>query len=147
VNQRTLEDIHGEIRSVKQQGYQTVKKMPVRAFGLFLMLPSFVRQLFYRIVLLRPQWFKRAVGTVGVTAIGMFGTGGGWGISYPLYSLNLTVGGIAEKPAVINGQITAREFLNLTLSFDHDVIDGAPAARFAAHFQQLIESGFGLPEL
>jgi pyruvate/2-oxoglutarate dehydrogenase complex dihydrolipoamide acyltransferase (E2) component len=36
------------------------------------------------------------------------------------------------------------EILNVTLSFDHDTIDGAPAARFANSFQQYIEAGFGL---
>ncbi|NWF71090.1 MAG: 2-oxo acid dehydrogenase subunit E2 [Chloroflexi bacterium] len=146
VNRRTLQDIHDEMRAIQQQGFEHIQKMPLRALRLFLALPGFVRLAVYRIIMLRPQWFKQAVGTVGVTAVGMFGTGAGWGISFPLYNLNLVVGGIAQKPAVIDGHIVAREILNLTLSFDHVVIDGAPAARFAAHLKQLIESGFGLPD-
>lgn len=39
-----------------------------------------------------------------------------------------------------------REFLCITLDFDHDIIDGAPAARFAQHLSDLIESGHGLTE-
>jgi pyruvate/2-oxoglutarate dehydrogenase complex dihydrolipoamide acyltransferase (E2) component len=34
----------------------------------------------------------------------------------------------------------------LTLVFDHDVIDGAPAARFVHRLAELIESGYGLDE-
>ena len=34
--------------------------------------------------------------------------------------------------------------LNLTLGFDHDIVDGAPAARFAEWLRGLIESGYGL---
>lgn len=37
--------------------------------------------------------------------------------------------------------------LSLTLLFDHDVVDGAPAARFARRLVALIESGYGLDAL
>jgi pyruvate/2-oxoglutarate dehydrogenase complex dihydrolipoamide acyltransferase (E2) component len=39
-----------------------------------------------------------------------------------------------------------RKYLSLTLDFDHDIIDGAPAARFAQRLIELIESGEGLCE-
>jgi hypothetical protein len=38
----------------------------------------------------------------------------------------------------------AREYLNLTASFDHNMMDAAPAARFTERFKELIESGYGL---
>jgi pyruvate/2-oxoglutarate dehydrogenase complex dihydrolipoamide acyltransferase (E2) component len=77
----------------------------------------------------------------------MFGAGNGWGIPVggPL-PLVLTVGGIVEKPGIVDGRIELREYLSLTISFDHDIVDGAPAARFAAHLKQLIECGYGLSE-
>jgi pyruvate/2-oxoglutarate dehydrogenase complex dihydrolipoamide acyltransferase (E2) component len=46
----------------------------------------------------------------------------------------------------VDGRIEIREFLCLTLSFDHDIIDGAPAARFTSRLKALIESGYGLLE-
>jgi pyruvate/2-oxoglutarate dehydrogenase complex dihydrolipoamide acyltransferase (E2) component len=71
----------------------------------------------------------------------MFGRGSGWGIGFlPLHTLGLTVGGISEQSRVLASQIVSREALNLTLSFDHDIVDGAPAARFANTLQELIES-------
>ena len=56
----------------------------------------------------------------------------------------MTVGGIGEKQTVVDGQIVTRDYLNLTISFDHDIIDGAPAVRFTERLKELIESGFGL---
>jgi pyruvate/2-oxoglutarate dehydrogenase complex dihydrolipoamide acyltransferase (E2) component len=83
---------------------------------------------------------------VGITAVGMFGGDGGWGIPVSFPSLHITVGGIEKKPGVVDGRIEIREFLCLTLSFDHDIIDGAPAARFTQRLRALIESGYGLLE-
>jgi pyruvate/2-oxoglutarate dehydrogenase complex dihydrolipoamide acyltransferase (E2) component len=64
----------------------------------------------------------------------------------PAHTLALTLGGIAEKPGVVEGRIQVREYLSVTLSFDHDLVDGAPAARFTQRFVNLIESGYGLIE-
>ncbi len=36
--------------------------------------------------------------------------------------------------------------LSVTVSFDHDIVDGAPAARFTSQLKSLIESGYGLVE-
>ncbi len=69
-------------------------------------------------------------GTCGITAVGMFGKGLSWGIpTAPIHSLSLTLGGMSEKPGVVDGHIAIREYLCLTVSLDHDIIDGAPAAR------------------
>ena len=86
-------------------------------------------------------------GTVGVTAVGMFGEGhSGWGIFPVTQALGLVVGSIAWKPAVVAGRIEPREILHLTVTFDHDIVDGAPAARFTRRLVELIESGYGLLE-
>lgn len=83
----------------------------------------------------------------GNTAVGMFGEGhSGWGVFPVTQVLGLVVGSIAWKPAVVEGRIEPREILNLTVMFDHDVIDGAPAARFARRLVDLIESGYELDE-
>jgi pyruvate/2-oxoglutarate dehydrogenase complex dihydrolipoamide acyltransferase (E2) component len=93
-----------------------------------------------------PRVQKRYGGTVGLTAVGMFGKGGGWGIPLSYRTLDVTLGGIARKPGVVGDGVAIREYLCVTLSFDHDVIDGAPAARFVSRLRELIEGGYGLPE-
>jgi len=109
-------------------------------------LPSFIKQFVFGWAFRNPYRIKANAGTVLVTAVGMFGKGGGWGIPYPAFTLTVTLGGIAEKPVVVDGKIEIREMLSVTVSFDHDIVDGAPAARFTSQLISLIESGYGLVE-
>ena len=97
-----------------------------------------------RVLLGNPQFIKEYYGTVLVSSIGMFGTGAGWGIPVPNHSLQITLGGMCEKPCIVNGQIEIRKVMSVTVSFDHDVIDGAPAARFIHQLKKLVENGFDL---
>jgi len=148
-NHKTFKEIHQEIRAVQTQAVPPNKGMPTwLRFGLVLPWP--LSKLF--IALLRaairhdPRVLVAQSGTVGVTALGMFGHSSGWAVTPPMHSLMLVVGGIAQKPAVVEGRIEPREILNLTVGFDHDVVDGAPAARFVRRLVELIESGYGLAE-
>ncbi len=52
----------------------------------------------------------------------------------------LGVGRIAETPVVVNGTIEIRSLMNLCLSFDHRVTNGAPAARFLQSIKQFLEA-------
>ena len=82
--------------------------------------------------------------TVGVTAVGMFGNRSGWGVATIGHTLDLVVGGISSKPVVVGGRIEPREILNLTVVFDHNVVDRAPAARIVQWLVALFESRCGL---
>jgi pyruvate/2-oxoglutarate dehydrogenase complex dihydrolipoamide acyltransferase (E2) component len=139
-NKRTVREIHDEIRAVQARPEKT------REFGArwFAHLPRFVRDVFYWVVYRNPQWLKQSFCTVGLTAIGMFGKGGGWAIPFGVHTLDVALGGIAEKPGVVDGRIEIREYLCITLSFDHDIVDGAPAARFTTRLKELIEGRYGL---
>ena len=56
----------------------------------------------------------------------------------------LGIGRSVEKPVVKNKEITIREMMTISLTVDHQVIDGAVAAAFLRRFQQLIERPAGL---
>jgi pyruvate/2-oxoglutarate dehydrogenase complex dihydrolipoamide acyltransferase (E2) component len=143
VNRRTVTDIHREIRSIQAvpTASETKRSFVMRNFS---HTPAILRHLVYRLFDLFPVWRASYGGTVVLTSIGMFGSGGGWGLALNSHTLAVTLGGIAEKPAVVDGQIVPRDLLSVTLSFDHDLVDGAPAARFARRFSELIEIGYGL---
>lgn len=143
VNRRSVRALHDEIRAVQADPGQSGGLSFIR---LFPRLPTWLRRLVYRVVARRPRLQKRYAGTVGMTSLGMFGSGGGWGLGMPAHALAITLGGIAPKPAVLDGQIAVREMLNVTLSFDHNVVDGAPAARFAQRFKTLVEAAHGLTD-
>jgi len=137
-NRKTVLEISDEIRSFQRKPEPGGRGGGASAFAT--RMPRFVRLGFFRLLKWNPHWFKRLSGTVIVTSVGMFGRGGGWGLGFlPLHTLGVLVGGIASKPAVHQGEIVIREFLNLTVSFDHDIVDGAPAARFVQSLADLVE--------
>jgi pyruvate/2-oxoglutarate dehydrogenase complex dihydrolipoamide acyltransferase (E2) component len=136
MNKRNFGDIHKELRAIQNNPHRSEE---ARFMRLFLYLPASLRRMFYWIVMKFPQTFRESSSPVMVTAVGMFGTGGGWAITMPNFTLNIGVGGISKKPGVHEGKIKIREFLDLTVSFDHDVVDGAPAARFVQTFRTRLE--------
>jgi pyruvate/2-oxoglutarate dehydrogenase complex dihydrolipoamide acyltransferase (E2) component len=149
-NHKTYQEIHQEIRSVQS------KQVPASAesaswFRSAMLLPWPLSRMFNalaRMVMRRdPTLLTSMAGTVGISSVGMFGKDhSGWGISTGTHVLDLTVGSMAWKPTVVGGRIEPRQVLNLTVVFDHEVIDGAPAARFTRRLVELIESGYGLDE-
>lgn len=137
-NRRSVYEISDEIRAI--QSSPASSEQHGGLIALAPRLPRFVRLLFFWALKKNPHWFKQMEGTTVVTSVGMFGRGGGWGIGFlPTHTLGITVGGIAQKPGVHEGEIAIREYLNLTISFDHDLVDGAPAARFAKRFIEILE--------
>lgn len=144
VNRKTCRDIHDEIRAFRA-GHEGSREASF--IGWFVLLPAFIRRLFLGALFKSPRMLKEMNGTVSLTAVGMFGSGAGWAIPVTNHTLQITLGGIAEKPALVNGQVENREFLCVTVSLDHDIIDGAPAARFIQRLKELIESGYGLEEI
>jgi pyruvate dehydrogenase E2 component (dihydrolipoamide acetyltransferase) len=54
----------------------------------------------------------------------------------------LGVGRIADRAVVRDGQIVARPTMWLSLTFDHRIVDGAPAGRFLGRVRQLLESPY-----
>ncbi|HET9080030.1 MAG TPA: 2-oxo acid dehydrogenase subunit E2 [Trebonia sp.] len=92
-------------------------------------------------VMARSVAVRQRIGTVAVTAVGMFAGGSGFGITpMTMMSLEVVVGGMSQRPRVIDGQVEVRDVLDLSLAIDHNVVDGAPAARFGARLRELVES-------
>jgi len=103
-----------------------------------------IRSLIWRLVIARPWWTKRFGGTIAVSSVGMFGKSRGRGIPITPAPLMVTIGGIGPRPVLDDGAVENRDHLSLTISVDHDIIDGAPAARFVERLRQLVEDAYGL---
>jgi pyruvate dehydrogenase E2 component (dihydrolipoamide acetyltransferase) len=54
----------------------------------------------------------------------------------------LGVGRIKARPSVVDGEICVRQMMWLSLTFDHRLVDGAPAARFLQYIKQLVEEPY-----
>jgi pyruvate/2-oxoglutarate dehydrogenase complex dihydrolipoamide acyltransferase (E2) component len=145
VNQKSVAQLTKEIRAVQESPRSSAQAGGINAIAPY--LPRFIRMLYFWLLKTDPHRFRRVAGTTVLTSIGMFGKNGGWGIAFlPTHTLGLTVGGIAQKPAIHDGKIEPGDFLQLTLSFDHDQVDGAPAARFTGHLVEMLETCVALRE-
>ncbi|HEY6395699.1 MAG TPA: dihydrolipoamide acetyltransferase family protein, partial [Candidatus Binataceae bacterium] len=82
-----------------------------------------------------------AGGTFTVTNLGTYGVDAFTPILNAAETGILGVGRILEKPAIYRGEIARRSMLTLSLTFDHRVIDGAPAAEFLQNVIEIFNYG------
>ncbi|MDH7478230.1 MAG: dihydrolipoamide acetyltransferase family protein [Candidatus Bathyarchaeota archaeon] len=80
-------------------------------------------------------------GTFTITNLGMFGVEFFTPIINPPEAAILGIGRIKDKPVVINEKIETKPFIMLSLSYDHRIVDGAPAAEFLGKVKEKIEKG------
>lgn len=144
-NRLGVMEIHDAIRHYQHapvaeawNGFAVFSRIPLPVFQL-------IWPVFWWLVRRSPRLTRRYRGTIDVTAVGMFGAGSGWAI--PVASrTSVAVGGIGVRPVFVDGVVVPHEMLSVTLSFDHELVDGAVAARFANHLRQLVEAATGLPD-
>ena len=79
-------------------------------------------------------------GTFTITNLGMYGVDFFTPIINPPEAAILGVGRIVEKPIVSGGKLEIKPMMTLSLSYDHRIIDGAPAAEFLTKVKQRIET-------
>lgn len=139
---KSVREIHAEIRQAQTQPTDGVGDYEGMRWVRW--MPAWLLLLSMRLMFSDPARVHRVGGVAGVTAVGMFASGIAWGLPITPNSVMVTVGGIGVRPAVVDGQLVEREVLCLTLSFDHAVVDGAPAARFSAALQALLTAAHGL---
>jgi pyruvate/2-oxoglutarate dehydrogenase complex dihydrolipoamide acyltransferase (E2) component len=149
-NRKTYREIHDEIRKAQSEPVPPNRGM-ANWFRALMLMPWPLSRLVIALLQMNsrrdPLIGVSMGGTVAITSVGMFGEGhSGWGLSPTLHPLGLVVGSISWKPVVVDGHIEPREILNLTVTFDHDIVDGGPATRFVHRLVELIESGYGLGE-
>jgi pyruvate/2-oxoglutarate dehydrogenase complex dihydrolipoamide acyltransferase (E2) component len=148
-NEKTVADITKEIREVQHQtidaSTEVLGETLTHLEQWVLHAPFWIKKL--GILLTRGKGLlkKKHFGTIGVTAIGMKGRFPGWviGMGGPIATL-VAVGGIVKKPGVIDDKILIRDYLHITITADHSVIDGGPLARFVSRLTELLETGYGL---
>ncbi|MCD2512435.1 2-oxo acid dehydrogenase subunit E2 [Comamonas endophytica] len=135
--------IHAELQAAKtaplgQGGPLTA--LEKRFFG----LPRPLRRIVWFFIRRDPVMFKDLVGTVGITSMGMHAQGAAIVLPITPMTLTLSIGSIAKRLVLENGQPVEREFIQLNLGADHDIIDGAPLMRFCTRFKAMLEAGCAL---
>ena len=137
---RSVAEISAELRAVKTEPAATTTGRLLTAVAPTVgRIPGLYRTMYT--AMSRSRRVHLATGTAQVTAIGMFADGGGFAIAPPtLASLVVVVGGASKRPRAVGDRIEARDVLDLTVTIDHNVVDGAPATRFAADLRRLMHT-------
>ena len=144
-DKKTLAEIQEEITAA--QSSQVQSAFAGENLGrVFEGLPKFVRRLVFYIMTRNPSLKKKILGTVGFTSVSMFIIANGWPVIITPHTLSIALGGLGRKPGVVGKSIEPREMLAVTVSMDHDVIDGAPAARFLHQLNQMYQKCYGLED-
>jgi len=138
VNTKTYRCVNDELRASQQRSGEALGSEMGTTWIRF--IPSFLLRSFTRLAS-REIGVQMRFGAVGVTAVGMFGAGPLWLVPLTGATVTVAIGSIATRPMLVEGVVVDRENLCLTLSFDHDIIDGAPAARFTKRFADLLSDG------
>jgi len=79
-------------------------------------------------------------GTFTITNLGMYEVDVFTPIVNPPETAILGVGRVVERPVVVDKQMVVRPVMQLSLTFDHRVVDGAPAAKFLQKVKQVMEN-------
>jgi pyruvate/2-oxoglutarate dehydrogenase complex dihydrolipoamide acyltransferase (E2) component len=149
-NEKTISEINDEIKAGKSQSishegnYVLGEKKNEYLMKAYYSMPGFIRRMIWRNIIRSPFLTKQNMGTVMITSVGMMGKINGWVIPVSVHPLSFAVGSIIKKPGVKDDRIEIREYLYMTASVDHDIIDGAPAVRALSKLTKLVERGFGL---
>jgi len=77
-------------------------------------------------------------GTITITNVGVFGVDGGTPILNPGETAILALGAVRETPWVVDGQLTIRQVCQLSLSFDHRIVDGQLGSEFLADIAAML---------
>jgi pyruvate/2-oxoglutarate dehydrogenase complex dihydrolipoamide acyltransferase (E2) component len=148
---KTCVEISDEIREAQKSKTKSAatstKKVKQSKAELITKLPGFLRRAILK-KMTRDPWLKKQIfGTAGLSSIGMFTQGGGSAIPVTVHSITFIVGGIARKPWVVGDEIKIRDVITATVSMDHDIVDGGPAARMVAELRKYIRESYGLAEI
>ncbi|HUR98819.1 MAG TPA: pyruvate dehydrogenase complex dihydrolipoamide acetyltransferase [Pyrinomonadaceae bacterium] len=87
---------------------------------------------------LQPEEYTGA--TFSISNLGMMGIKEFTAIINPPEAAIIAVGGANPTPVVRDGQIVVRNLMNVTMSCDHRVVDGATGAKFLQTFKQMLET-------
>lgn len=137
---RSVAEISAELRTVKTSPTTTTTGRLLNSVAPTVgRIPGLYRAMYA--VMSRSRRIHLAAGTVQVTAVGMFAGGGGFAIApSTLASLVVVVGGLTTGPRAVGDHVEIRDVLDLTVTIDHNVVDGAPATRFGADLRRLMHT-------
>jgi pyruvate/2-oxoglutarate dehydrogenase complex dihydrolipoamide acyltransferase (E2) component len=146
INNKTITEVDDEINAAKtlendDNGFESSKT----GQWIIKYLPSRIFMFVFRRILKNHESVRNLSGTVFVTSVSMFSNVPGYIIPYigGPKAVSFAIGSTGRKPVVAGDEIRIREMINVTAIFNHDLINGAVAARFLNRFRNCLEKSYG----
>ncbi len=151
-NRKSIAQIHEEIAAAKttkvsvEKDYVLSGNVAELPMKIYYLLPPSIRCFIMNLILSRPFLRNQLMGTVLMSSVANISRFSGWFIHKSYHNLSFGIGSVVKKPWAVQDEIKIRDVLHMTLLMDHDVVDGAPMARFVSRMSDLLEKAHGLPE-
>ncbi len=154
-DKRTMAEIAAELQAMADKIRQHKDPLLQQTKQMLSVLPPFIARPFLRLLAyLNHDWGvdlrwmgvpDDPFGSIMVTSLGMFGIRNAYAPLFPNARCIgvLLVGGVHDRPAVVDGQIVVQKALPLTIALDHRMIDGLQASVFSRELIRRLEN----PEL
>lgn len=149
-NEKSISEIYDEIRQAQEQTIEDEGDFVLGGekhtsrMRFYYSMPGLIRKQIWKHIIKNPFLTKNSMGTVMVTSVGMMGRIKGWLMPVSVHPIAFAIGSIVKKPGIKDDRIEIREHLYVSVSVDHDVVDGAPAVRALSRFSSLAEKAAGL---
>jgi len=157
-NEKTIQEITDIIwssKTLKDDSMVDKEKEGASATDRLTRMPRFLRRFLFNQIFRNPFLRRQFLGTIGLTSVGMYASGGGTSIPIAVENLSINVGGIEKRPGYLKKddgepdleKIVPRDYLWITFNIDHTTVDGGPITRFIAIFRERVRNGYGLDEI
>ena len=151
VETKSVKEITDEVRAVQLKKIEETEQLTRESgsfSGLMMLIPRKIRQFFMKRMLRNPFFVQRLIGTVGITSLGMFAKNiFGYAVPFPDRTCNIALGGIQRVGWEVDGKLQPRDIISVTFMIDHNLVDGAPIARFISRTAELMGEAYGLQDI
>ena len=133
-----------EISAYKSQSFERLtQNIPGAGFVAFVLgLPTFLRLFLLRSFASSPRRVRDLFGTTMVTSVAQGTDLPGWATPHTFgpRAVSFALGSVVIKPRYVGGQVLPRSILHLSVMFNHDLVDGIPAAQFLRDIVRQLEA-------
>lgn len=149
--EKSVKEITDEIRAIQKKKIEETEQLTRDSSSftsLYMLVPKFIRRFVIKKLLSNPFYVKKTIGTVGMTSLGEYVKElSGYAIAFSDKTLNVAIGGMKEYAILEEGKLKNKKVLYLTFKVDHEIVDGAPVARFITRVAELMKNAYGLDDI
>ena len=149
--QKSVKEITDEIRAIQKKKIEESEQLTRDSSSftsLYMLFPKFIRRFVIKFLLSNPFYVKKTIGTVGITSLGEYVKDlSGYAIAFSDRTLNVAIGGMKEYAILEEGKIKSKKVLYVSFKVNHEIVDGAPVARFITRVAELMKNAYGLDDI